>query len=440
LTRSLAPALLAACVAFAAEAASVPSTLVYPTFKHDLGLHHVNDFHLRLFTGNKHRFRDPRGVAAVKLVERDRPDKTSDDDELTVYGVNSGESCIIYNTSPTTLASYGREGSGSGCFRSPWGIAANPAGDVYVADSGNDRVVHLRCREGKLHEVKTLRTGRGDADPLREPRGVSLAANGDLYIADTGNGRIVVLDRAGAFLRSFGEGSLVEPEAIAVLHAEDPWSCRPDSFVIAVDRGGTRVSKLRPDGAPLASVTADGLGLGGARFRGVAVDYHHQVYLTDEAGHRIVKLSPDLHLLASFGREGDGGMEFQGPFGITVWRRFGQFFISERAGAQYMWVGVDVAGFRTDPADFRPGGRIVFHLTERARATVEVLDGGGNVVRALAEDRYFPAGEVRLRWDALDDRGRQVPAGRYRVRIRARATYSSSKYFEKSVAFPLTLG
>jgi flagellar hook assembly protein FlgD len=62
------------------------------------------------------------------------------------------------------------------------------------------------------------------------------------------------------------------------------------------------------------------------------------------------------------------------------------------------------------------------------------------VVRALAEDRYFPAGEVRLRWDALDDRGRQVPAGRYRVRIRARATYSSSKYFEKSVAFPLTLG
>jgi hypothetical protein len=288
--------------------------------------------------------------------------------------------------------------------------------------------------------VKTLRAARGETDSLRDPRGVALASNGDLYVADTGNGRVVVLDRAGGFLRSFGEGSLVEPEAIAVLHADDPWSCRPDSFVVVVDRGGTRVSKLRPDGALLAAVTAEDLGLAGARFRGIAVDYHHQVYLTDEAGHRIVKLAPGLHLLASFGKEGDGDMEFRGPFGITVWRRFGQFFISERTGAQYMWVGVDVTGFRTEPALFRPGDRIVFHLTERARATVEILDGGGSVVRVLTDARYFPAGDARLRWDALDDRGRPVPAGRYRVRVRARATYSSSKYFEKSVAFPLTLG
>lgn len=434
-------ALLVLAAAVAALAASYePTTLVYPTFKHDLGLHHVNDFHLRLFTGNRHRFRDPRGVAAVKLIERDNPEKTGDDDELTVFGVNAGEHCVIYNSSETTLASYGKKGSGAGELLDPWGIAASPAGDVYVADTGNHRIVRLRYRAGKLNELGPLSEPLGDPTPFRSPKGVALATNGDLYVADAGNDRVAVLDRMGNGIRAFGEDFLSDPEAIAVLDREERWSCRPDEFVVVIDGEGTRVWKLRPDGTPIARATAAELRIPNGRFRGVAIDYHHQIYLTDEANHAIHKLTPDLELLTSFGREGSGDAEFRAPFGITVWRRFGQFFISERTGAQYYWVGVDVVDYRADPVVFRSSGKIRFFLTERAEVAVAIQNDAGRTVRTIAEGRFFPAGERFVVWDGRDDAGETLPPGRYRARIEARAVYSSSKHFRKVVEFPLALG
>ncbi|RPJ44902.1 MAG: hypothetical protein EHM19_06090 [Candidatus Latescibacterota bacterium] len=436
----MAIASLAARPAGAPGASHDPTTLVYPTFKHDLGLHHVNDFHLRLFTGNRHRFLEPRAVAAVKLVERDRPDKSGDDDELTVYGINAGEHCIIYNSSESTLASYGEEGEGAGRFRSPQGIAANAAGDVYVADTGNDRIVHLRYRAGELHEVKTLAAARGDTIPFRAPRGVALASDGTLFVADTGNDRIVVLDRSGAHVRSFGAGVLARPEAIAAIDREEKWSYRETDFLIVIDEDGRRVWKLGPNGETLGSARGTDVGAPGAVFRGAAIDYYHQVYLTDEAGHRIHKLGPDLRPIVSFGREGSGEKEFRGPYGIAVWRRFGQFFVSERTGAHYFWVGVDVLDMHAEPVVFRPSGTISFTLTERARVDVSILDEDGRPVRRLAEGRRYATGERRLGWDGTDDGGRPLPAGRYRVRIEARATYSSAKYFQKAVEFPITVG
>ncbi len=189
-----------------APAANRETTLDYPTFKHDLDMHHVTSFHLRLFTGNRHRFNRPRGLTAVKLVERDRPDKTGDDDELTVYGLNAGEHCIIYNMSPTSIGSYGRKGKGEGEFLDPWGIAANPAGNVYVADTGNDRVVRLRDRGGSIRVVETLYSAKGDSVPFRPPKGLALTTGGDLFVADTGNDRLVRLDRTGRLAGLVGEG------------------------------------------------------------------------------------------------------------------------------------------------------------------------------------------------------------------------------------------
>ena len=424
-----------------ASATNRETTLVYPTFKHDLGMHHVTSFHLRLFTGNRHHFNRPRGLAAVKLVERDRPDKTGDDDELTVYGLNAGEHCIIYNRTPTTIGSYGRKGKGEGEFLDPWGIAANPAGDVYVADTGNDRVVRLRDRGGSMRVVETLYTAKGDSVPFRSPKGVALTSGGDLFVADTGNNRLVRVDRSGRLAGLVGgEGFFSRPEAIALIDKDERWSCRPAEWIIVIDDDGRRIRKIRFNGEPLRTVTVAELGLAGARVRGVAIDYYHQVYLTDETGHQIHKLDRDLRLLTSFGREGKGDAEFRSPFGIACWRRFGQFFISEESGAQYYWTGTDIVDYHTDPVRFRPDGRILFTLTERSKVSIRLEDREGTIVRTLAEERFYPAGKRAISFDGKDDGGTILPPGPYRVRIEARPTYSSMKHFQKRVAFPLTLG
>lgn len=417
-----------------------PTTLVYPTFRHDLGIHHVGNLHLRIYSGNRHRFRQPRGIAVVKLIERDVPDKTGDDDELTVYGLNSGDHTIIYNTSETSIAVYGGKGNGEGEFLFPRAIAADPSGNVYVADTGNNRVVHLRYRGGLLHPVRSFTAARGDSILFRSPRGIALGSDGTLYVSDTGNNRVVVIDRSGCLERVIGARILRYPEAIALLDREEPWSYRKDDFLLIIERNGRNLVKFSLAGELLKSITTAGIGFPNAKLRGVAIDYYHQIYLTDEVNHQIHKLDSRLRPITSFGREGSGEKEFRSPFGIAVWRRFGQFFVSESTGAHYFWIGVDVLNYYAQPTVFRPGGRIIFTLTERAKVTLEIRDEKGNMVRSLAEERIFSAGDKRITWNGKNESGNGVPPGRYTVRIEASATYSSAGHFQKTVEFPITVG
>ena len=135
------------------------TTLVYPPFGHCLGMHRGTSFHLFLYLGATTRFNEPAGLAAVKLDALDDPSTTSDDDELTVYGLNSGECEIIFNTSLVNLEVYGECGDGPGQFRNPLGIAADSRGNVFVADTGNHRIVHLLHKDAPVR--RALAGGRG---------------------------------------------------------------------------------------------------------------------------------------------------------------------------------------------------------------------------------------------------------------------------------------
>ncbi len=45
-----------------------------------------------------------------------------------------------FNSTGTFLTKWGSSGSGDGEFNSPYGVAVDPAGNVYVADTDNDRI------------------------------------------------------------------------------------------------------------------------------------------------------------------------------------------------------------------------------------------------------------------------------------------------------------
>ena len=83
---------------------------------------------------------------------------------------------------------------GIGAFSDPQGIHAADDGAVYVADTGNSRIVIL---EPDLHTVRdvivTFNNG-GRADSFNKPRGVTVTTDGIVYVADTENRRIVALD------------------------------------------------------------------------------------------------------------------------------------------------------------------------------------------------------------------------------------------------------
>ncbi|GAC1345219.1 MAG: hypothetical protein NVS2B9_00520 [Myxococcales bacterium] len=111
------------------------------------------------------------------------------------------------NASVTTLAGLSfvggsQNGRGSSArFLRPTSIAADAAGNLFVADTGNHTV--RRIANDAAHTVTTLAgtgapgrgTGPGLRAALNRPTGIALGPDGTIFVADTGNHRIVRIAR-----------------------------------------------------------------------------------------------------------------------------------------------------------------------------------------------------------------------------------------------------
>ena len=87
-----------------------------------------------------------------------------------------------------------------------------------------------------------------------------------------------------------------------------------------------------------------------------------------------------------------------------------------------------VLRFATSPEDISPNGdgvrdsaKVGFDLSEPAEVSFSIIDGDGNELRRLTQDRPL-AGDAKHRftWDGRDDHGRRVPDGIYRMRVARR--------------------
>lgn len=432
----------ALAAAWPVAAAEPTTTLVYPPWKHCYGLHRVTQTHLTVRAGFRARFDDPQGLAAVKLRAEDDTTTTRDDDELTVFGVNSGQHMLIYNTSITSIAFYGREGDGAGEFRHPQGIAADRAGHVVVADTGNQRLHVLQYAEDALHHVRFIQ-GDFEGKRLTQPAGVALEG-GDVYVCDPEHDRILVLALDGGLRRVIapqqGSAALLQgPTAVAVIRAGSDFNFFGAEFLAVVDSSHGRLVQLGPDGGLLAIRRCGELGRQARRFDYVAIDYHANVYVSDRSG-RLHKFDRKLQTLLSIGKPGTGDYEFDEPRGLGLYRRFGQLFVAERAGAQYLWTGTDVftpALVELEPeSDGSWRGVVRYFLTEYARVQLELVDGADQLVAMLQRPRWQAPGTVTtpVRF--------QLPAGQKALRLRVEAvpTYSSRTYLVvRKHGAPLTL-
>jgi trimeric autotransporter adhesin len=148
------------------------------------------------------------------------------------------------------------------------GIAVDDTGNVYVVDQGNNRVRRISAA-GIVVTVAgsgNLPGFAGDGGPaskalLYEPEDVALDAAGNLYIADTGNNRIRKVDRQGIIstIAGTGEAASTGDGAAATKAAVNT----PDSVAIAAD--GTlyvsepsRIRRIRPDGI-IQTVAGNGM-------------------------------------------------------------------------------------------------------------------------------------------------------------------------------------
>jgi len=87
-------------------------------------------------------------------------------------------------------------GSGQGGFSAPRGIDVDMKGNVYVADTGNDRIQKFDSDGNYIATIGTPGSGDGEID---EPYDVAVGNDGKIYVAETVNNRIQVLNANGTF-------------------------------------------------------------------------------------------------------------------------------------------------------------------------------------------------------------------------------------------------
>jgi tripartite motif-containing protein 71 len=143
---------------------------------------------------------------------------------LTYVADTGHNRVLVYRPDGLLLARWGAgagngaAGNGPGEFNHPGAVAVDGAGDVFVADTGNNRVVKLAPGGYVLAAWGSLGSSDGR---FHNPAGIAVDAAGDVYVADTYNNRVEVFDANGRLLskwgvRGVGLGAFSQPAAIAV--------------------------------------------------------------------------------------------------------------------------------------------------------------------------------------------------------------------------------
>jgi serine/threonine-protein kinase len=225
-------------------------------------------------------------------------------------------------------------------FNRPVGIALDNAGNLYVSDDlsatirkiNKDAVVTTLAGNGSLG----FADGQGTAAAFNFPGGLAVDSSGNIYVADSGNNRIRKISPTGLVTTFAGNGARGSADGICSAASFDtPWGVTIDSSgnLYVTDQGNNKIRKITPDGVvtTFAGSGAKGKTNGKAAIAsfnhpdGLAVDAVGNVYVVDEENYIIRKITPNGFVTTFAGNSSIGSADGHGvnasfnvPMGVAL--------------------------------------------------------------------------------------------------------------------------
>ena len=205
------------------------------------------------------------------------------------------------------VLSFGKEGSGDGTFKYPYGVAVNVRDEIVVADQCNHRVQVFDSNGTFLRSFGHKGKNAGE---FIYPIGIAINKDRNIFVADNNNHRVQILSWEGRHLGSFGGKGSLDSQLL------NPWGLSLDSTgnVIVVDRGNKLIKIFTPDGRFVMKI-------GG---RGSLINPVHCVQcgeyfiMSDRGEHCIKVFNREGHFQYKFGKEGKGDGKFDCPGVLSV--------------------------------------------------------------------------------------------------------------------------
>ncbi len=209
------------------------------------------------------------------------------------------------------------------------GLAADAFGNLYIADSGNSRI--RKVANGIISTVAGIGTtgysgdnGQAVTAQLSSPAGVAVDYAGNLYIADTNNNRVRKVSTSGIVTTVSGNGSAGftnegGPAATAQLNTPTGLSVDLLGNLYVADQFNFRLRKITTTGSIVSiagngsrSYAVNGGSAIGAQLdqpRGLATDAAGNVYIADGRNYRVRKVATNgiITTVAGNGTQGYSG-------------------------------------------------------------------------------------------------------------------------------------
>ena len=205
------------------------------------------------------------------------------------------------------VLSFGKEGSGDGMFKYPFGMAVNDKDEIVVADCNNHRVQVFDSNGTFLRSFGHQGENAGE---FIYPNGIAIDKDKKIFVADMGNNRVQIFSWEGRHLGSFGgKGSLDSQLSY-------PWGLSLDSTgnIIVADKGNKLIKIFTPDGRFVMKIG----GQGSFSFPVHCVQCGEYFIVSDRCEHCIKVFSREGHFQYKFGKNGSGNGEFNGPRFLSV--------------------------------------------------------------------------------------------------------------------------
>jgi DNA-binding beta-propeller fold protein YncE len=279
---------------------------------------------------------------------------------------------IEFDLNGNYVATLGGGTKSGGSLSSPYGVVLD-ATNAYVANTYGYDVVALNRATGKSAWTTTsaspVSAGNGcNGSALTRVRGIGWGPDGNLYVADTDNNRVVVLSTAGNCVRVFGHGGsgngqfkqprdvIADPSSNGVWVADSgnyrlehlsttgsfisattpAHGSMPGQFASVLSmfayNSGIAVTDTYNYQVELFTITAGnaveppsilvpGVGPANGGFNGawsVAYDLNGNLYATDYLNDRVEKFDPSGNFVCQFGMYGNGVGSLEFPRGVAV--------------------------------------------------------------------------------------------------------------------------